>query len=87
MTDDYETLLRKKAEIEASIAEILKSEKNKSIASARNLIELFQLKPADVFASNARNSQDAGHGAKSRDPTPGSTRPGRGKPPDLIKNC
>lgn len=52
MTTDYKTLLQQKAQLEAQIAEVLKTEKSGAIAQVRTIIDQYGLTEADVFPSS-----------------------------------
>ncbi|WP_338497739.1 H-NS histone family protein [Delftia tsuruhatensis] len=84
MTADYKTLLKRKSELEARIAETLKAEKGGVIAKVRELVHEFGLTHDDIFS--ARKSKSANIGVpKYRDPATGATWTGRGKPPRWIE--
>ncbi|CAB5709441.1 H-NS histone family [Delftia tsuruhatensis] len=87
MTHDYKTLLQQKAELEAQIAEVLKTEKSGAVAQARAIIQQYALTEADVFPS-ARASKAGTRVVgipKYRDPASGATWTGRGKQPRWIE--
>ncbi|MDR0203534.1 MAG: H-NS histone family protein [Delftia acidovorans] len=84
MTADYKTLLRQKAELEARIAETLKTEKAGVITRVRELVEQFGLTQDDVFSTGKPKKVSIGV-AKYRDPATGVTWTGRGKPPRWIE--
>ncbi|MGE8375935.1 MAG: H-NS histone family protein [Diaphorobacter nitroreducens] len=87
MTSDYKTLLKQKAEIEARIAEVLKTEKGEVIAKIRALVADYNLTQEDVFSTGKRKSPAGAGVAKYRDPSTGATWTGRGKPPAWIKEA
>lgn len=87
MTSDYKTLLQQKAEIEARIAEVLKTEKGEVIAKIRALVADYNLTQDDVFSTGKRKSPTGAGVAKYRDPSTGATWTGRGKPPAWIKEA
>ncbi|WEM00057.1 MULTISPECIES: H-NS histone family protein [Delftia] len=79
---DYKTLLARKAELDAQIAQAQAEHKAEGIAAARALIAEHGLTAADVFpAAKAKGSVGA---PKYRDPATGVTWTGRGKPPNWI---
>ena len=79
---DYKTLLARKAELEAQIAQAQAEAKAKAVTEARALIQEHGLTAADVFpAAKAKGSVGA---PKYRDPATGATWTGRGKPPNWI---
>lgn len=79
---DYKTLLARKAELDAQIAQAQAERKAEGIAAARALIQEHGLTAADVFpAAKAKGSVGA---PKYRDPATGVTWTGRGKPPNWI---
>lgn len=79
---DYKTLLARKAELEAQIAQAQAKAKAEGIAAARALIAEYGLTAADVFPQGkAKGSVGA---PKYRDPATGATWTGRGKPPNWI---
>ena len=79
---DYKTLLARKAELDAQIAQAQAEAKAKAVTEARALIQEHGLTAADVFpAAKAKGSVGA---PKYRDPATGATWTGRGKPPNWI---
>ena len=79
---DYKTLLARKAELDAQIAQAHAEHKAEGIAAARALIQEHSLTAADVFpAAKPKGSVGA---PKYRDPATGATWTGRGKPPNWI---
>lgn len=82
MTADYKALLQKKAELDAQIADALKSEKGSAIAQAQELVQQYGLTQNDIFGQQKRKGS-VGE-AKYRDPSTGVTWTGRGKPPNWI---
>jgi DNA-binding protein H-NS len=79
---DYQTLLARKAELDAQIARAQVEHKAEGIAAARALIQEHGLTAADVFPQGkAKGSVGA---PKYRDPATGATWTGRGKPPNWI---
>lgn len=87
MTTDYKTLLQQKAELEARIAEMLKTEKSGAVAKVRAIVEQYALTEADVFPSY-RSTKAVNRVAgvpKYRDPATGATWTGRGKQPRWIE--
>ncbi|WP_448869060.1 H-NS histone family protein [Delftia acidovorans] len=79
---DYKTLLARKAELDAQIAQAQAEHKAEGIAAARALIQEHSLTAADVFpAAKPKGSVGA---PKYRDPATGATWTGRGKPPNWI---
>jgi DNA-binding protein H-NS len=87
MTTDYKTLLQQKAELEAQIAEVLKTEKSGAVAKVRTLIEQYALTEADIFPStkSAKAANRVVGVPKYRDPATGATWTGRGKQPRWIE--
>lgn len=82
---DYKTLLARKAELDAQIAQAQAEAKAQAVAQARALIQEHGLTAADVFPpSKAKGSVGA---PKYRDPATGVTWTGRGKPPLWIKDA
>lgn len=84
MTLDYKALLQRKAELEAQIAEALKTEKGGAVAQVRELVQQYQLTQDDVFGGGKKRQASVVGVAKYRDPATGSTWTGRGKPPNWI---
>lgn len=81
---DYKTLLQQKAELDARIAEVMKTEKTGAVAQARALIQEYQLTERDLFpTAGAKPAANVGV-PKYCDPATGSTWTGRGKPPNWI---
>ncbi len=79
---EYQTLLARKAELEAQIAQAQAEAKAKAVTEARALIQEHGLTAADVFpAVKAKGSVGV---PKYRDPGTGATWTGRGKPPNWI---
>lgn len=79
---DYKTLLARKAELDAQIAQAQAEAKAEAVAEARALIQEYGLTAADVFPpSKTKGSVGA---PKYRDPATGATWTGRGKPPNWI---
>jgi len=83
---EYKTLLQQKAELEARIAEVMKTEKVAAMAEARTLVRQYQLTEQDVFPASGSKSKGPGGEPKYRDPATGATWSGRGKPPNWIKD-
>lgn len=82
---DYKTLLARKAELDAQIAQAQAERKAEGIAAARALIQEHGLTAADVFPQGkAKGSVGV---PKYRDPSTGATWTGRGKPPLWIKDA
>lgn len=81
---DYKTLLQQKAELEARIAEVMKTEKAGAVAEVRTLVQQYQLTEQDVFPTRGAKSKGSVGEPKYRDPATGSTWTGRGKPPSWI---
>lgn len=87
MTTDYKTLLQKKSELEAQIAEALGREKKQAIAQAQAFVEQYGLTQDDVFPAakgKAASTRVAGE-PRFRNPETGVTWTGRGKPPKWIE--
>lgn len=79
---DYQTLLARKAELEAQIAQAQAEAKAHAINKVRELIREHDLTPEDLQGpAKAKGSVGA---PKYRDPATGSTWTGRGKPPNWI---
>lgn len=83
MTTQYQALLQQKAELDAQIANVLKTEKAGAITQARALAAEFGLTAADVFPAAGKSSTSVGE-PKYRNPATGVTWTGRGKPPNWI---
>lgn len=81
---DYKTLLQQKAELEARIAEVMKTEKAGAVAEVRTLVQQYQLTEQDVFPANGSKAKGSVGAPKFRDPETGATWTGRGKPPNWI---
>ncbi|WP_447915826.1 H-NS histone family protein [Delftia acidovorans] len=81
---DYKTLLQQKAELEARIAEVMKTEKAGAVAEVRTLVQQYQLTEQDVFPARSAKSKGSVGEPRYRDPATGSTWTGRGKPPSWI---
>ena len=81
---DYKTLLQQKAELDARIAEVMKTEKSGAMAEVRTLVQQYQLTEQDVFPASDFKSKGPVGEPKFRDPATGSTWTGRGKPPNWI---
>jgi len=82
---DYQTLLARKAELEAQIATAQAEAKAQAVAQARALIAEHGLTAADVFTAQAKKAKGSVGAPKYRDPATGSTWTGRGKPPKWIE--
>jgi DNA-binding protein H-NS len=83
--NDYKTLLQQKAELDARIAEVMKTEKAGAVAEVRALVQEYQLTEQDVFPSSGSKTKGSVGAPKFRDPESGATWTGRGKPPNWIK--
>lgn len=81
---DYKTLLQQKAELEARIAEMMKTEKAGAVAEVRTLVQQYQLTEQDVFPTRGAKPKGSVGEPRYRDPATGSTWTGRGKPPSWI---
>lgn len=81
---DYQTLLARKAELEAQIAQAQAERKAEGIAAARALIQEHGLTAADVFPAQGKKAKGSVGVPKYRDPATGATWTGRGKPPTWI---
>lgn len=81
---EYKTLLQQKAELDARIAEVMKTEKAGAAAEARALIQQYQLTEQDVFPASGSKAKGSVGTPKFRDPETGATWTGRGKPPNWI---
>nr|WP_180317262.1 H-NS histone family protein [Delftia acidovorans] len=81
---EYKTLLQQKAELDARIAEVMKTEKAGAVAEVRNLVQQYQLTEQDVFPASGRKAKGSVGAPKFRDPETGATWTGRGKPPNWI---
>ncbi|MFC4922847.1 MULTISPECIES: H-NS family nucleoid-associated regulatory protein [Delftia] len=81
---DYKTLLQQKAELEARIAEVMKTEKAGAVTEVRTLVQQYQLTEQDVFPTRGAKPKGSVGEPKYRDPSTGSTWTGRGKPPNWI---
>jgi DNA-binding protein H-NS len=82
--NDYKTLLQQKAELDARIAEVMKTEKAGAVAEVRALIQQYQLTEQDVFPASGSKAKGSVGTPKFRDPETGATWTGRGKPPNWI---
>ena len=79
---EYQTLLARKAELDAQIAQAQAEAKAQAVAQARALIQEHGLTASDVFPqAKAKGSVGT---PKYRDPATGATWTGRGKPPNWI---
>lgn len=83
---EYKTLLQQKAELDARIAEAMKTEKAGAIAQVRALMEDYRLTERDVFPTTATKIRGPVGRPRFRDPQTGATWTGRGKPPAWIKD-
>ncbi|KFJ10846.1 H-NS histone family protein [Delftia acidovorans] len=83
--NDYKTLLQQKAELDARIAEAMKTEKAGAVAEVRTLVQQYQLTEQDVFPSRSAKPKGSVGEPKYRDPATGATWTGRGKPPNWIQ--
>lgn len=81
---DYKTLLQQKAELDARIAEVMKTEKAGAVTEIRTLVQQYQLTEQDVFPTRGAKPKGSVGEPKYRDPATGSTWTGRGKPPNWI---
>ena len=81
---DYKTLLQQKAELDARIAEVMKTEKAGAVAEVRTLVQQYQLTELDVFPGRGPKAKGQAGAPKFRDPETGATWTGRGKPPNWI---
>ncbi len=81
---EYKTLLARKAELEAQIAQAQAEAKAQAVAQARALIAEHGLTGADVFPAQGKKAKSSVGAPKYRDPATGSTWTGRGKPPNWI---
>jgi len=80
---DYQTLLARKAELEAQIAQAQAEAKAHAINKVRELIREHDLTPEDLQGpAKPKGSVGA---PKYRDPATGATWTGRGKPPKWIE--
>ncbi|AOV05693.1 H-NS histone family protein [Delftia tsuruhatensis] len=79
---EYQTLLARKAELDAQIAKAQVEHKAEGIAAARALIAEHGLTAADLFPP-AKSKGSVG-APKYRDPASGATWTGRGKSPNWI---
>ncbi|MCG3783293.1 H-NS family nucleoid-associated regulatory protein [Delftia acidovorans] len=81
---DYQTLLARKAELEAQIAAAQAEAKAQAVAQVRALIQEHGLTTADVFTAQGKKTKGSVGAPKYRDPATGATWTGRGKPPNWI---
>lgn len=81
---EYKTLLQQKAELDARIAEVMKTEKAGAVAEVRALVQEYQLTEQDVFTASGSKAKGSVGTPKFRDPETGATWTGRGKPPNWI---
>lgn len=84
---DYQTLMAKKAELDAQIATAQAEAKAKAVTEARALIQEHGLTAADVFPPASTRAAGNVGAPKYRDPATGVTWTGRGKPPNWIKGA
>ena len=82
---DYQTLLARKAELDAQIAKAQAEAKAHAINKVRELIREHDLTPEDLQGP-AKTKGSVG-APKYRDPATGATWTGRGKPPLWIKDA
>ncbi|MEJ8294123.1 H-NS histone family protein [Delftia tsuruhatensis] len=82
--NDYKTLLQQKAELDARIAEVMKTEKAGALAEVRTLVQQYQLTELEVFPASGPKAKGQVGAPKFRDPETGATWTGRGKPPNWI---
>lgn len=86
----YQSLLQKKTELDAKIAEAHKHEKIAAITQVRELVQQFGLCADDLFGKYTSAGVRIVAGKRStvapkyRDPATGATWTGRGKPPKWI---
>ncbi len=69
---DYKTLLQQKAELDARIAEVMKTEKAGAVAEVRTLVQQYQLTELDAFS--CQWFQGEGPGGSAQVPRPGDWR-------------
>ncbi len=79
---EYQTLLARKAELDAQIAQAQAEAKADAINKVRELIREHDLTPEDL--QGPAKSKGSVGAPKYRDPATGSTWTGRGKPPNWI---
>ncbi|HBJ99801.1 MAG TPA: histone [Delftia acidovorans] len=82
---EYKTLLARKAELDAQIAEVRAQEKADAINKVRELIHAHGISSEDILSPGMKPKGSVGV-AKFRDPASGATWTGRGKPPNWIKD-
>jgi len=86
----YQSLLQKKTELDAKIAEAHKHEKIAAITQVRELVQQFGLSADDLFGKYTSAGVRIVVGKRStvapkyRDPATSATWTGRGKPPKWI---
>ncbi|WP_333907341.1 H-NS histone family protein [Delftia acidovorans] len=80
---EYKTLLERKAELDAQIAEVRAQEKADAITKVRELIHAHGISSEDILSPGKKPKGSVGV-AKFRDPASGATWTGRGKPPNWI---
>ena len=81
---DYQTLLARKAELEAQIAQAQAKAKAQAVAQVRATIQEHGLTAADVFPPQGKKAKGSVGVPKYHDPATGATWTGRGKPPNWI---
>lgn len=81
----YKELLAQRAELEKQISEAGKAERGAAIASARELIEEFDLTSDELFGRASKSARTK-VAIKYRDPATGNTWTGRGKAPKWIQD-
>lgn len=84
----YKELLAQRAELDRQIEEVRRAERGTAIASARQLIEEFELTSEDIFGT-AKKKMRGPSGVvapKFKNPATGETWTGRGKPPTWIRD-
>lgn len=88
MAENYQDLLRQKAELDAKIESIRGAEKEKAIEKVKELVSEFELSPSDIFTAHGNiRGQSRSRGtaqAKYRDPATGATWSGRGREPRWL---
>jgi DNA-binding protein H-NS len=86
-TEDLETLLRKRARLEAEIAELKQVEREAALFKIRTLMQIHGLTLADIDPQRASARQTAISKVvpKYRDPNSGQVWSGRGRAPRWMQ--
>lgn len=83
----YQELLKQRAELEAQIQAVKKTELTEAITKVRAIVAEYELTAVDVFGGEKQpRNKGAKPAPKYRDPSTGATWTGRGKAPGWIKD-